>query len=142
MPAIFSFLLLSCLIRKFSTLYYCFRNLSLYVIEVHYCFNKLFVSLLFEDEMSLHFSMPKIRTIAVSSHFPLPKHRTFRFSLHTSCLTIVALKFTVHTFRGQKICPLCSDSLLNGASRATSDRKPKTHDQTLPSPILCVRYFR
>ena len=86
--------------------------------------------------MSLHFSMPKIRTIAVSSHFPLPKHRTFLFSLDTSCLTIVALKFAVHTFRCQKICPLCSDSLLNGASRATSDRKPKTNDQTLPSPIV------
>ena len=36
MPAIFYFLLLSCLIRKFSRLYYCLRNLSLYVIEVHY----------------------------------------------------------------------------------------------------------
>ena len=58
--------------------------------------------------MSLHFPMPKIRTIAVSSHFPLPKNRTFRFSVHTSCLTIVALKFAVHTFRCQKIRPLCS----------------------------------
>ena len=37
--------------------------------------------------MSLHFPMPKIRTIAVSSHFPLPKIRTFRSSLHTSCLS-------------------------------------------------------
>ena len=32
---------------------------------------------------------------AVSAHFPLPKNLTFRFSLHTSCLTIVALKFTL-----------------------------------------------
>ena len=80
--------------------------------------------------------MPKIRTIPVSSHFPLPNNRTFRFSLHTSCLTLVALKLAVHTFRCQKICPLCSDSLLNGATRATSDRKPKTNDQTLPSPIV------
>ena len=86
--------------------------------------------------MSLHFPMPKIRTIAVSSHFPLPKNRTFRFSLHTSCLSIVALKFAVHTFRCQKIRPLCSDSLLNGASSAASDRKPKTNDQILPSPIV------
>ena len=39
--------------------------------------------------------MPKIRTTAVSSQFPLPKNRTFRFSLYTSCLTIVALKFTL-----------------------------------------------
>ena len=45
--------------------------------------------------MSLHFSMPKIRRIAVTSHFPLTKNCTFRFSLHTSCLTIVALKFTL-----------------------------------------------
>ena len=80
--------------------------------------------------------MPKIRTIAVSSHFPLPKNRTFRFSLHTSCLTTVALKFAVHTFRCQKIRPLCSDSLLNGARRATSDRKRKTNDQILPSAIV------
>ena len=101
--------------------------------------------------ISLHFPMSKICTIAVSSHFPLPKNRPFRFSLHTSYLTIVALKFAVHTFLCQKIRPLCSDSLLNGASRATSDRKPKTNDQILPSsiigsaealPILCVRYFR
>ena len=103
--------------------------------------------------MSLHFPMPKIRTIAVSSHFPLPKNRTFRFSLHTSCLTIVALKFAIHTFRCQKNSPSLfrlSLSLLNGASRATSDRKPKTNDQILPSPIigsaealpiLCVRYI-
>ena len=86
--------------------------------------------------MSLHFPLPKIRTIAVSSHFPLPKNRTFRFSLHTSCLTIVALKVAVRTFRCQKIRPVCSDSLLNGASRATSDRKPKTNDQILPCPIV------
>ena len=85
--------------------------------------------------MSLHFPMPKIHTIAVSSHFPLPKNRTFCFSLHTSCLTIVAPKFAVHTFRCQKIRPLCLD-LLNGASRATSDRKPKRNDQILPSPIV------
>ena len=38
----------------------------------------------------------------------MPKIRTFHFSLHTSCLTIVALN---HTFRRQKIRPLCSDSL-------------------------------
>ena len=48
----------------------------------------------------------------------------------------MALKFVVHTFHCQKIRPLCSDSLLNGASCATSDRKPKTNDQILPSPIV------
>ena len=42
----------------------------------------------------------------------------------------------IHTFRCQKIRPLYSCSLLNGASRATSDQKPKTNDQILPSPIV------
>ena len=57
----------------------------------------------------------------------------------------------VHTFHCQKMFrPLCS-SLSNGTSRATSDRKPKTNDQILLSPIigsaearpiLCVRCAR
>ena len=42
----------------------------------------------------------------------------------------------IHTCLCQKIRPLCSDSLLNGASCVTSDRKPKTNDQILPSPIV------
>ena len=83
--------------------------------------------------MSLHFPMPKIRTIAVSSHFPLPKYRTFRFSLHTSCLSIVALKFTLSV---AKKFALLVPILSNVASRATNDRKPKTNDQILPSPIV------
>ena len=33
--------------------------------------------------MSLHFPMPKIRTIAVSSHFPLPKKKTLLVSPFT-----------------------------------------------------------
>ena len=99
--------------------------------------------------MGLHIPMPKIRTIAVSSHFPLPKNRSFLFYLHTSHRTIVALKFTLSVAKKNR--PLCSDSLLNGASGATSDRKPKTNDQILPSPIigsaealpiLCVRCAR
>ena len=57
----------------------------------------------------------------------------------------------VHTVRCQKIFAIFVPTLSNGASRATSDRKPKTNDQILPSPIigsaealpiLCVRYFR
>ena len=55
----------------------------------------IIVALKLAMTLSVHFPMPKIRTIAVSSHFPLPKNRTFRFSLHASCLTIVALKFTL-----------------------------------------------
>ena len=45
--------------------------------------------------------------IAMSSHFPLPKF------------------FSPSSF-----------PLFHGTSRATSDRKPKTNDQILPSPIL------
>ena len=42
----------------------------------------------------------------------------------------------VHTFHCQNFFrPLCSP-LSNGTSRATSDRKSKTNDQILPSPIL------
>ena len=63
----------------------------------------------------------------MSLHFPLPKTRTFRFSFHTSRLslhgevTIVALKFAMSSH-----FPLPK-------SRTTSDRKPKTNDQILPS---------
>ena len=108
--------------------------------------------------MNLHFPLPKIRT-ALSLHFPLPKIRTFRFSLHTSRLslrrevTMVALKFTMSSHFPMPIFPPSAfvPPLSNGTSRATSDRKPKTNDQILPSPIigsaealpiLCVRYFR
>ena len=95
----------------------------------------------------------------MSFNFPLPKIRTFRFSLHTSRLslrgevTMVALKFAMSShfplpkfFSHSGFFPRLS----NGTSRATSDRKPKTNDQILPSPIigsaealpiLCVRYF-
>ena len=79
----------------------------------------------------------------MSLHFLLTKIRTFRFSLHTSRLslhgevTIVALKFTMssHFPLPKLFRPLCSP-LSNGTSRATSDRKPKTNNQILPSPIL------
>ena len=65
---------------------------------------------------------------AMSSHFPLPK------------------KFAVFV-------PTLSKSQSNGASRATSERRPKTNDKILRCtspiigsaealPILCVRYFR
>ena len=78
-------------------------------------------------------------------HFPLPKIRTFRFSLHTSRLslhgevTMVALKFAMSShFPLPKIFSPSGfvPPLSNGTSRATSDRKPKTNDQILPSPIL------
>ena len=51
--------------------------------------------------------------LAMSSHCPLPKHFV-------------------------RIVP----ALSNGASRTVRDRKPKTDDQILPRPILCVRCAR
>ena len=79
----------------------------------------------------------------MSLHFPLPKIRTFRFSLHTSRLslhgevTIVALKFAMSSLSiAKKNFALFVPPLSNGTSCATSDRKPKTNDQILPSPIL------
>ena len=99
--------------------------------------------------MNLHFPLPKIRTIGDELTLSLaknsPKIRTFRFSRHTSRLslrgevTILALKFAMSShfplpksFSPSGFVPLLS----NGTSRATSDRKPKTNDQILPSPIF------
>ena len=42
----------------------------------------------------------------------------------------------VHTFHCQNRFALFVSRLSNGTSHATSDRKPKTNDQILPSPIL------
>ena len=92
--------------------------------------------------MNLHFPLPRGRTIGDGLHFPLPKIRTFRFSLHTSRLslvTMVALKFAMSShFPLPKIFSPSGfvPPLSNGTSRATSDRKPKTKYQILPSPIF------
>ena len=92
--------------------------------------------------MNLHFPLPKIRdelTLSLAknshlsflpSHFPsLPSRRghhggaEIRYEFTLS----IAKKFSPSGF----VPPLS-----NGTSRATSDRKPKTNDQVLPSPIL------
>ena len=95
--------------------------------------------------MNLHFPCQKFAQSAMSLRFPLPKIRTFRFSLHTSRLslrgevTMVALKFAMSShFPLPKIVSPSGfvPPLSNGTSRATSDRKPKTNDQILPSPIF------
>ena len=95
--------------------------------------------------MNLHFPLPKIHTIGDELTLSLAKIRTFRFSFHTSRLflqgevTMVALKFALSShFPLPKICSPSGfvSPLSNGTSRATSDRKPKTNDQILPSPIL------
>ena len=84
--------------------------------------------------------------LAMNLHFPLPKIRTFRFSLHTSRLYLVPSRRGHHcgaeirnefTLSIAKKCfALFVPPLSNGTSRATSDRKPKTNDQILPSPVL------
>ena len=92
--------------------------------------------------MNLHFLLPKIRTIgneltlslAKNSHFSfLPPH----FPSLPSRRGHVALKFAMssHFPLPKFFRPLCSPHS-NGTSRATSDRKPKTNDQILASPIL------
>ena len=78
----------------------------------------------------------------MSLHFPLPKIRTFRFSLHTSRLSLrgeggaeIRNEFTLSiakNFSPSGFVP----PLSNGTSRTTSDRKPKTKDQILHSPIF------
>ena len=80
--------------------------------------------------MSLHFPMPKFALF--SSPFTLPVSAPFLIGHH--CGAEIRNEFTLSV--AQKIRPLCSDSLLNGASRTTSDRKPKTNYQILPGPIV------
>ena len=85
----------------------------------------------------------------MSLHFPLPKIRTSRFSLHTSRLSLHGEvyhcgaenrnEFTLSI--AKFFFALFVPPLSNGTSRATSDRKPKTNDQILPSPILTSLFF-
>ena len=95
--------------------------------------------------MNLHFPLPKIRTIGDELTLSLAKNSHFSFLLHTSRLslrgevTMVALKFAMSShFPLPKIFSPSGfvPPLSNGTSRATSDRKPKTKDQILPSPIF------
>ena len=97
--------------------------------------------------MNLHFPLPKSRTIGdeltlslaknshfsiLPSHFPsLPSRRGHHGGAE------IRNEFTLKL----SIAKIFSPSgfvppLSNGTSRATSDRKPKTNDQILPSPIL------
>ena len=73
--------------------------------------------------------------------FPCQKFALFDspFTLPLSPFTMVALKFAMssHFPLPKKISPSgFVPPLSNDTSRATSDRKPKTNDQILPSPIL------
>ena len=100
--------------------------------------------------MNLHFPLPKSRTIgdeltlslAKNSHSVsiLPSHFPSLPALHEE-VTMVALKFAMSSHLSFPLPKFFSPSgfvppLSNGTSRATSDRKPKTNDQILPSPTL------
>ena len=94
--------------------------------------------------MNLHFPLPKIRTIGddltlflaknshflfLPSHFPsLPSRRGHH------CGAEFRNEFTLSI--AKNFFALFVPPLSNGTSRAMSDRKPKTNDQILPSPIL------
>ena len=93
--------------------------------------------------MNLHFPFAKIRTIgdeftlslAKNSHSFLPSHfpsLPSRRSHH--CGAEIRNEFTLPL--PKFFFAFFVSTLSNGASRATSDRKPKTNDQILPSPIL------
>ena len=94
--------------------------------------------------MNSHFHLPKIRTISdeltlslaknshfsfLPSHFPsLPSRRGHH------CGAEIRNEFTLSI--AKNCFALFVPPLSNGTSRATSDQKPKTNDQILPSPIL------
>ena len=94
--------------------------------------------------MNSHFPLPKICTIgdeltlslAKNSHFSfLPSHfpsLPSRRGHH--CGAEIRNEFTLSITKIFFV--LFVPPLSNGTSRATSDRKPKTNDQILPSPIL------
>ena len=97
--------------------------------------------------MNLHFPLPKICTIGDKLTLSLAKNSHFSFlASHFPSLPSgrgqhggaeIRNEFTLsiakNFFRPQAFYV---PPLSNGTSRATSDRKPKTNDQILPSPIL------
>ena len=94
--------------------------------------------------MHLHFPLTKIRTIgdeftlslAKNSHFSfLPSHfPSLSSGRDHHCGAEIRNEFSL--FVAKKFFALFVPTLSNGASCATSDRKPKRNDQILPSPIL------
>ena len=94
--------------------------------------------------MNSHFHLPKIRTIgdeltlslAKNSHFSfLPSHfpsLPSRRGHH--CGAEIRNEFTLSI--AKIFFALFVPPLSNGTSRTTSDQKPNTNDQILPSPIL------
>ena len=94
--------------------------------------------------MNLHYPLPKIRTIGDEPTLSLAKNSRFSF-LPSHCPSLpsrrghhggaeIRNEFTLSI--AKNFFALFVPPLSNGTSRATSDRKPKTNDQILPSPIL------
>ena len=90
--------------------------------------------------MNSHFPLPKIRAIfdeltlslAKNSHFSLlPSRRGHHYHDYGA---EIRNEFTLSI--AKIFFALFVPPLSNGTSRETSDRKPKTNDQILPSPIL------
>ena len=102
--------------------------------------------------MNLHFPLPKIRTIGdeltfslaknshfsfLRSHFPcLPSRKGHRYHGGAEIRNEFTLSIAIHTFHCQKNFRPQALFPLFQTSRATSDRKPKTNDQVLPSPMF------
>ena len=87
--------------------------------------------------MNLHFPLPKIRTIGDALTLSLAKNSHFSFLPSRRghhCGAEIRNDFTLSI--AKIFFTLFVPPLSNGTSRATSDRKPKTNDQILPSPIL------
>ena len=87
--------------------------------------------------MNLHFPLPKIRIIGDELTLSLAKISHFSFlpsrgSHH--CGAEIRNEFTLSI--AKNFFALFVPPLSNGTSRATSDRKPKTNDQILPSSVL------
>ena len=94
--------------------------------------------------MNLHFPLPKIRTIGNEFTLSLAKNSHFSFlPSHSPSLPLLRGHHCGAEIRKEFILSIAKfffalfvPPLSNGRSRATSDRKPKTNDQILASPIL------
>ena len=94
--------------------------------------------------MNSHFHLPKIRTIGDELTRSLAKNSHFSFLLSHfpslpsrrghHCGAEIRNEFTLSI--AKNCFALFVPPLSNGTSRTTSDRKPKTNDPILPSPIL------
>ena len=96
--------------------------------------------------MNLHFPCQKNRTIGDELTLSLAKNSHFSFlPSHFHSLPSrrghhggaeIRIEFTLSIAKKFSPSGFVSPSFKYGTSRATSDRKPKTNDQILPSPIL------